>query len=94
MPVKLLKWPIKRAIEATIFTALPYDCYLVDQIDTIPAFAQMQLYYAAQQRNAGLLFSSGAIALARQIRDSTIAISAGTVSYMETETHARCSHVR
>jgi ABC-type polysaccharide/polyol phosphate transport system ATPase subunit len=72
-----MDWPTRRAIEATIFTAIPYDCYLIDYVDFVPDFAQMQLYFAAKQRGAGMLFASLRPAVARAYRDMSVVVRGG-----------------
>ena len=76
-----LPWPLKRAIEATIFTAIPFDYYLVDQLETIPNFAQMQLYYAAQSRQASLIFATSRPHLAAQFRSLSLVMEGGSLRF-------------
>jgi capsular polysaccharide transport system ATP-binding protein len=83
-PANSLKWPLKRAVEACLFAALPYDFYLVDQLETIPNFAQLQLYAGARGRGAGLIFTTGQSRLAAEVRDLTLLIRDGAASFVRT----------
>ncbi len=77
--VALLKPLLRRAIEASIFSLIPYDCYLVDHFDLLPDFAKIQLYYVAKSRGAGLLFSSSRPGVSKQFRDATISLDDGAL---------------
>jgi hypothetical protein len=48
---------LRVSIEAAIFTIIPFDCYLIDQFNTLPELLQMELAYAIKFRRAGLYFS-------------------------------------
>jgi capsular polysaccharide transport system ATP-binding protein len=76
-PLATLNWPMRRAVEASIFTAIPYDCYLIDFLETVPDFALLQLYFAAKKRGAGIFFASSKPALGESYRDMSIVLRAG-----------------
>lgn len=48
---------LRRALEVSLVTALPYDCYLVDWINEIELALAWQLFAVARERRAGLIFT-------------------------------------
>jgi capsular polysaccharide transport system ATP-binding protein len=79
VPFSQLTVFLRRAVEAMIFIALPYDCYFVDHLDALPDYAQLQVYSAAKARGAGMIFSCGKPWIAKQFRDMTARLGQGAL---------------
>ena len=78
---RTLNWRQRWAIETVLFAAIPYDYYLIDRFETVPNFAQVQLYFAAQRRNATLIFATNQPNLTAQFRETALVMESGSVTF-------------
>jgi ABC-type polysaccharide/polyol phosphate transport system ATPase subunit len=58
LPVSKFDWPMRRLLELTVVSALPFDCYFVDRLQAYSGPALWRLFHAARLRGAGLIFST------------------------------------
>ncbi len=85
---RTLNWRFRWAVETALFAAIPYDYYLVDQFDKVPSFVQMQLFYAAQRRNAALIFATNQPNVTAKFREIALVMASGSVSFQQCDTSA------
>jgi len=78
-PIAVLPHPKRRAAEAAMFTVIPYDCYLVDQFNSLPDIIQMQLAYAAKSRGAGVYFGATKTGSRIDFRDANLYFKGGSL---------------
>lgn len=78
-PVRELDAPLKRAVEASVIAALPYDCYLIDRFEMLHADLRDLLICAARRRGSGLVFATIDSALAQQSANACLVLNGGGV---------------
>lgn len=48
----------RRALEVALVSSVPYDCYFVDKMDTLKRKLIVQLFRAARENQAGVIFTA------------------------------------
>jgi len=71
----------RKAAELALFSLLAFDCYLVDEIWLLPEVPRRQLFDAAAERNAGVIFATSLSRLAREHAASGAVVRDHTVHY-------------
>lgn len=77
--VRHLDGHMRRALEAVLIAALPYDCYIVDRFETLQVELQWLLSKAARRRGSGMIFATGDPAVGRQFAEAGILVENGRV---------------
>jgi ABC-type polysaccharide/polyol phosphate transport system ATPase subunit len=57
-PVRQLEVVLRSELEGALIAALPYDCYLVHDLEQLSQRLQWRFFHATKARKAGLIFST------------------------------------
>jgi capsular polysaccharide transport system ATP-binding protein len=78
-PVKSQDANHRKAMEAAVTAVLPFDCYLVDDMQQFAPEMAERYFDAASQRQAGVIFATSNPRLARQFAEFVVVIRDGTL---------------
>ena len=78
-PVKIQDASDRKAMEAAVTAVLPFDCYLVDDMQQFESEITKRFFDAASQRQAGVIFSTSNPRFARQFAEFAVVIRDGTL---------------
>jgi capsular polysaccharide transport system ATP-binding protein len=71
--------PLRRALEVTLFAALPFDIYFIDRLDRFDSTLLSRLAHAVRRRGAGLFFTAKNLATAANLADAGVVVEHGTI---------------
>jgi capsular polysaccharide transport system ATP-binding protein len=78
-PLKNQEPARRKAIELALFSMLPFDCYLVDDIGQFAADVVARCFDAIARRRAGVIFTTSGAGLARHFADCAVVIRQATL---------------
>jgi len=91
-PVSAFNGPMRRALEAALMAAVPYDCYLVDRLHDFSPPQRWMIARAARRRHAGLLFTTNNRRIAENQAEFGTAIRDGLLTSLSYITTANAAH--
>jgi ABC-type polysaccharide/polyol phosphate transport system ATPase subunit len=79
VPVRQYPPEMRRALEVSLIAALPFDCYLVDNISVIEKHLLWKLFQTARARDAGLIFTMHRLRDAAKLAEVTGVLRQGSI---------------
>jgi capsular polysaccharide transport system ATP-binding protein len=84
LPMKKFDSARRRALEVAAITALPFDCYIVDALQSVAPFYMRRLFRAAEARGSGVIFCTQREQQATRWAEATVVASEGQLRWAGT----------